>query len=64
MVETKLTDGDTANIVQAVIAKKLKDQKERGLSGLPYDLWLASRDNTELYLAVKDRGQLNALMKF
>lgn len=56
-----LVSGD---LIDVVIAKKLQEQRENGVHGLPYDLWLACRDNSELYQALRDRGQLETMLQY
>lgn len=51
------------DLIDNVIARKLQEQNEKGIRSLPYDLWLTSRDNTELYQAVRDRGQLDVMLE-
>lgn len=53
----------SGDLIDHVIKKKLHEQHEKGIRGLPYDLWLASRNNTELYQAVKNKGQLDAMLR-
>jgi len=50
--------------MDVVIKKKLEDEQNNGIRGLPYDLWLTIGDRTELYEAVKGRGQLDAMMRY
>ena len=58
----------TRDVIDAAIEHKLEEQLAaagRGsMQGLPYDLWLALEERTELYEAVRDRGQLGALLHY
>lgn len=50
------------DLVAIVIARKTQEQQEKGLAGLPYDLWLSIGDHSELFQALKHRGQLNSVL--
>lgn len=53
----------SGDLIGYVIKKKLHEQNEKGVCGLLYDLWLASRNNTKLYQAVKNNGKLDAMLR-
>jgi hypothetical protein len=50
------------DLIAVVINRKMHEQQERNLGGLPYDLWLKFSERPELFQAIKDRGRLDAVL--
>lgn len=56
--------GLPSDLVARVIRRKMREQREHGLPGLPYDLWLAvGDDHGQLFQTLKDQGQLASVVQ-